>query len=363
MRSVAPFLASALAATLLGVEVPAARAQFVPAPRDRAAANAAAAGSQAAARAGAAAGYRQGVYNASYLAPNPYTIETPASGYLHGGADVIRAQSEYLIGEQQAALTKEQVRQSKVDTRRRQFDEFHYERANTPTVEEERELARMQQVQRSRNNPPVTEIYSAKALNDLLVDLQKSAAPAFAGPMIPLNAAQLKQINVTSGTTAGNIGPLKSGGALQWPYELTGKEFATQREVIDRRLPQAVQQAMSGRVESDILRALTDAVDTLQRDLKAQVTKITPNDYISAKRYLNELDEAFKKLRDPNVANYYNGAYAAQGNTISELLQYMTSQGLRFAPANRGSEPAYLSLHRSLATFDTSLVQLTTRPQ
>jgi hypothetical protein len=306
-------------------------------------------------------GYHQGAFTTSYLPPNPYTIETPAGGYLRGGADVIRAQSEFMKGKQEAALTREQVRQSKVTTRRQQFDEWQYERANTPTVEEERERVRLQEVQRSRNNPPVTEIYSAKALNDLLTDLQKNLPPSFPGPAIPLDPATLGQINVTSGTTAGNIGPLKNGGALQWPFELTGKEFTTQRDMIDRRLPQALQQAASGRVDPTILRALTDGLAGMQQELKRQITKMTPNDYISAKRYLNELEESFKKLRDPNIGNYFNGTWTAKGNNVTELLQYMTAQGLKFAPANRGAEPAYTSLHRSLATFDNTVVQIATR--
>ena len=43
---------------------------------------------------------------------------------------------------------------------------------------------------------------------------------------------------------------------------------------------------------------------------------ISSTDYVRAKRYVTELEDATKVLQDPNVANYF-GKWAAQGNDVA----------------------------------------------
>jgi hypothetical protein len=45
---------------------------------------------------------------------------------------------------------------------------------------------------------------------------------------------------------------------------------------------------------------------------------------------------------------------------VGELVQQMTREGLRFAPAVSGDEPYYTSLHRALVDYDMGMAQLTT---
>src|SRR5579859_5982181 len=60
---------------------------------------------------------------------NPYVqYNGPVGGYLSGAADVINSQGQFLTSTQQAYLTREQVRQAKIDSQRKQFDENLYER-------------------------------------------------------------------------------------------------------------------------------------------------------------------------------------------------------------------------------------------
>jgi hypothetical protein len=40
---------------------------------------------------------------------------------------------------------------------------------------------------------------------------------------------------------------------------------------------------------------------------------------------------------------------------VGELVQQMTSQGLRFAPSVTGGEPAYTALHQALVTYTLSM--------
>jgi hypothetical protein len=271
-----------------------------------------------------------------YPVPTAYgSFGDPYGGYLSGAAQVINAQGGYLKDVQQAYLMKEQASQAKIQTKRAAFDEWMYERANTPTLEEQRENERLQNVLRSRNVPPATEIWSGKALNDILQDLQQRGPGAMAGPPIYLNQELLKEVNVTVGTTTAGLGVLKNDGKLEWPLALT--------------------QAQKGAVNPKTLNDLIAAVNKLSAQLKDNAANIEPNQYIRSKRYLNDLNGSLVTLQDPNATKYFSKQYVAQGNTVAELVQFMTAQGLKFAPATPGDEAAYNMLQRALADYDAAV--------
>jgi hypothetical protein len=295
----------------------------------------------------------------SYVPYSPYVGQyyNPQNGNLYGAAQVINASSGYMTAVQQANLGKEQVKRAKLDNKRAAFDEWRYEQKNTPTLEEEREQFRQQQLRRSLKDPPVTEIWSGKALNDLLLQAQTLEAARVQGPNVYLSPAVLNQINVTDGTTSAGIGVLKNGGQLDWPFTLQAPEYASLRKRTDELAAAAVKQAASGRVAFDTIQGLMTTQKKLQAALKANIVQLSPNDYIQAKRFLNDLDEATKVLKSPNVANLVTGKWSAQGQTVAELVQNMTSQGLRFAPAVVGQEAAYTTLHRALANYESSMAQ------
>ncbi len=293
---------------------------------------------------------------------NPYAVQYngPAGGYLSGGADVINAQGQFMINTQQAYLEQQKVKQSKLDTKRKGFDEWQYERANTTSLEDEREFSRVQFAQCSLRNPPVTEIWSGAALNAILQDIQVRRVQ---GPPVPIAPGVLGQINFTSGATgsAGSIGLFKNGGKLDWPPALQDPPFTAPCQEIGKLTQTVYAQAQGGGLDSPTIRRLGKAVDGLERDLRGQVAKVEPNEYIAAKRYLHELQGGVKQLYDPNVLNNFNGKWQFQAATVGQLVNEMTAQGVKFAPAVSGQEPAYQSMHWSLATFDTPVNQMQTQ--
>ncbi|HEV3263467.1 MAG TPA: hypothetical protein VG013_41915, partial [Gemmataceae bacterium] len=56
-----------------------------------------------------------------------------------------------------------------------------------------------------------------------------------------------------------------------------------------------------------------------------------------------------------NISNYVTGKWSAQGRTVGELCWNLTRSGLQFAPANRGDEPYYTSLYRSMVDYVVGL--------
>jgi hypothetical protein len=274
-----------------------------------------------------------------------------AGGYLSGGASVINAQGNMMVQQQQAFQMKEQYHQMKIDTRRKQLDEQLYERAVKPTEEDDRERARLEQVRRARNNPPPTEIWAGKALNELLLAIQQQQAKGVQGPNVPLQPNLLQHINVTGGQTGGSIGLLRNGGKLDWPFTLRTSDYDSDRKNMDKLALAAYNQAGSGQVDADTIQGMTNEVNTLMGQLKSNIDNISANDYIKAKRYLNDMNGTITALQDPNVANYVNRKWTAQGNNVAQLTQEMGQQGLRFAPATPGDESAYTSLHTRMVAY------------
>jgi hypothetical protein len=288
-----------------------------------------------------------------YFPYNPYGYGDAYGGYFSGAADVINAQGQYLINNQQAFLLREKVRSAMIDNKRKTFDEWLYERANLPSLNDQREKAQEEEVRRSLNSAPLTEVWSGKTLNDLLTHVQQLRDKGYDGPDVPLSSDLVNQINVTSGAGGGNPGLLKDVGNLSWPVGLQNLQGATElRKQVDTLLLEATKQAAAGRLDAGTITELERVLTRLRNDLVGQVNNFGFQSYTEAKRFLRELDDAVALLKRPDAAQYLNGKFSAQGKNVKDLVQYMSSNGLRFAPAVSGQEAAYSALQNALVQYD-----------
>jgi hypothetical protein len=289
--------------------------------------------------------------------PMPYYGygESPLGGYMRGTADIVSAQGKWMVSLQQASQLKEQNRQSIIETRRKSFDEYFFERKNTPTFESDREAFNNQQLQRSLNNPPESEVWSGQALNDVLADLTKmDKDKGLKGPAVPLDEDLLRRINLAAGSGNGNAGLLKNDARLTWPLAMRDEAYKTDRELINSLAPEAVHQAVNGRVDAGTLKELNSAAQRLRKTLADNIGDMTTGQYTDASRFLGYLDDAIRVLGRPDAGDYFTRRYSAQGRDVAELVRNLTAKGLRFAPATPGDEAAYLALYRALATYDRS---------
>jgi hypothetical protein len=286
---------------------------------------------------------------------------SPVGNYLNGLANVTTANAQALVTTQAARQASFQADAAQLDLRRRLFDQMRYERMNTPTPEDIRQHEQQMALRRARNMPPQTEIWSGAALNALFQNIQQTQAASGAfGPSVPLDPALLKRINLTTGTT-------RSGGSmlaerLRWPLPLAVERYDAEREQIEKLVKEAVAQVEKyGNAEARTLVALRGAIQALQARSDADITRMTPSDSIRSDRFLGELRDAVRVLEQPNAANFFNGRFAAKGNTVGELVQHLTQNGLKFAPANEGDEASYTSLYNALLTYDAGLMRLVSR--
>lgn len=297
----------------------------------------------------------------------PYfpTFIPPYAGALFGVAAVTTANAQYQLIIQQARLQSQYANQAGLDTRRRLFDQIRYERMFMPTPEDIRTAEMATTLKRSRNNPPPVEIYSGDALNSLLDHLKKMEGMGVRGPMQAIDDDVLKRINVTAGN-GGNVGllkDLKDGGKLQWPLALQRPDFAKVREILDTLFTEAVQQVKFGNeVKVNIKKDIQAALQLLNEKLNQLNNEMSIAESIEARRYVNQLNAAFKALDDTQVASFFNGKFAAQGKTVGDLVKYMAANGLIFAPATQGDFAAYKALQGAMAAYADNVDQLANRP-
>jgi pSer/pThr/pTyr-binding forkhead associated (FHA) protein len=286
----------------------------------------------------------------------------PAGSRLNGIANVRTATGQYYQQVQQARLLNEQVFSAQIDNRRKLLEERRYEKSLIPNPEDVRMAEMAGELRRSRNEPPPTEVWSGKAMNDLFNSIKRTQLTGLRGPTIPLDEDQVRQLNLITGTTAGNVGLLKNGGNLEWPFvfkmKAVDKLFEGDRKTISDLAQRIAREGAAGQLSDDAVGKFGEAVTVLGEKVDEQVKEMTPTQFVQASRYVNELKGAVKALQqDANVLNQFNGKYQPRGKTVSDLVDMMISNSLKFAPASRGAEPAYSAVYRALLSYDLALSQ------
>jgi hypothetical protein len=207
------------------------------------------------------------------------------------------------------------------------------------------------------NDPPLTEIWSGEALNSLLRNAQQMAARKVVGPNVPLDEETISKININSGRAGVNFGIIKNEGKLTFPVALRAltpeKESKDLRDYLQNLTQDAFSKAKErGEVDGGTIRELERTVAGLEKMLLKNVGDMPFSDYSEGKRYINQLNDGIKALREPNIGDFAAGKMKLKGNTVGDLVDYMTRNGLQFAPAVPGEENAYVALHRWLVTFN-----------
>ena len=293
---------------------------------------------------------------------NPYSsYSDPYGGGLRGAADALKAQGTFEKDFQQARLLNQEVERSKVDTRRKIYDEWLYERANTPTLVDQEERVRKLETRRALGGMPLSEVLSGYALNTLLDDLKKRGNGSARDISGPIDPEILKHINVTSGSSAGNVGalkPLREGAPLNWPLPLQDGAYRDEVRRLNQRAAEAVMLVQNtGQVDPGTLNDMREDLRRLRLKVSARIDDLSPSQSIQANRFLHQLSDAVTALAEPDIASYFTDQFAARGATVPELVDHMARKGLRFAPAVGGDEAAYSALYDSLAAYDSHAAQ------
>jgi hypothetical protein len=298
-------------------------------------------------------GYGPAGYGISYPAE-----AGPGLGYgaaLQGLAGYTRAEGKYRGEVQSARITREQSRQAALETQKRRIQFEQWYDSVRPTAPGMIAAERAAEVELARTRPGEAEVLSGRALNVLLKSIQ-SAGSLDRGPNVGLAESTLEHVNVTGGTSAGNVGLLKDGVKLAWPETLQEARFATVSKRLTRNLQLAVSTLKDHEpVPSATMKDVRGDFRALNDKLNESADDLSPSQYIEARRFLNQLGASIKALADPRAANYFDDAWKARGKNVAELVAHLTWEGLTFAPAAPGDEPGYRALYQALRAFEGGL--------
>jgi hypothetical protein len=168
-------------------------------------------------------GYGSGVGGGpiTYPAPgygyNPYSYGYGAgAGYGFAGsaysglANLTNAYGQYAQDYQKARMLNQEVERSKIRTRMMILDELRAIEASRPKADDVRKYNLERDLARARKLASITDILSAKSLNDLLTPVKAAITKGQRGPALPLDQDLMQRINVTP-NKALNIGLVKTG--------------------------------------------------------------------------------------------------------------------------------------------------------
>jgi hypothetical protein len=288
-------------------------------------------------------------YSATYNLPpgaqqDPYGLGTVPRGWALG--------QEAEIQLRKARLLNQEVDRSKVDTRRKIYDEWLYERAGTPTLAEDHERSAMLERRRAAPGAPLSEVLSGRALNTALDDLTRNPGRNVKQGSAPIDPEVLRQINMTSRGGGGSVGvlrPVRAGAALNWPPALQDPAYQNEVGRLNQRAAEAVMLVWkTGQVDAGTLNDMRDDIRRLRSKVNDRINDLTPSQFIEANRFLNQLSDAVTALAQPDVADTFTDQLAARPRTVPDLVRFMAEKGLKFAPAVGGDEAAYSALYNSL---------------
>jgi hypothetical protein len=283
-------------------------------------------------------------------------VSDPVSGYFNGLANLTSAYGQYAQDYQQARLMNQDVERSKMATRRALIEQQMWEQPLQPKAEDVRRYQMEMDLRRAMNSPPITDIISGSALNILLKNIQAWQAKGAYGPMIPLDQDTLRSINIV--TSAGtSLAMFKSGSKVSFPFVLRDTPFDEDRQKIQDGVTKALAEVEMNELSPATMRGLKGAMTSLDAKLTRMAPDMSIPDGIAATRFMQEMNTSIGALLRTTEPGSSSGKVAAQGRSVGDLVQYMTTKGARFAASLAGEEGAYRSMHQSLVAYSNGLLQ------
>ncbi len=292
-------------------------------------------------------------YDTPYI--NPYQPYVDAGSVLRGQADVMRAYGTVITSQEQARIIREQALQEKLNTRKKKFDLDMYIKANTPTFTEEQSKIAKMTLKRIQTNSSEPEIVNGKALNLLLDDMRKYPGKRAAVEPFALSEDVLGHLNVTKGTTS--LGILRNRGEFAWPIVFQEYFPPEQLTLIENQAKSLVKNAEQGKpLNVNVLKDMRLEVDKVRDQLFKKINEIPPTQYLEAKRFLNDFDEARMAIeRGEALTQVVYQKWTGGGKNLQQLVDYMIANGMRFTPSTLGDEFAYRAVYSGMVALDVGL--------
>jgi hypothetical protein len=299
--------------------------------------------------------------------------------------DSIRAQAQYLqaMGDYQESIGIARIyhaQAAEMEIRNhaewvktyfelKELNKAYYLKEHPPFIDRQ---ARIQQVLRSRHvrNPhlDLEGDISDETLNWYLHELGATVqaagalgarrADGFADEH--LSAREVSTIVLADGARRGNVRAVfhaDEARALdtKWPFILLAPEFEADRTAFERARETAVQemaQQQAIRYETGLeLKESTDRLRFSLERLYPKQRRANPKDwqdYQTSLLFINGLALAIDRVNAAQDGRLFDGSLRFRGDTVSDLIRHMCSNGLEFAPAGPDGQPTYRKLYLAM---------------
>jgi hypothetical protein len=197
------------------------------------------------------------------------------------------------------------------------------------------------------------EVASGEALNHILAAIQareaKGAKPVPAAYLPPNLMAEVR----FGGTPAGEaLNLLRSANRLQLPAAFDADALQGTKEALQRDFAAVAAPLLAGKpVDQAKVTKLAQTVKEAQQKLPAVTRELPFHEAADARRFVMQMEATAKVLKEAGSSALVNPKWATEGTNVADLVKHMTKHKLRFGRADRGSEEAYLALHRALAGY------------
>jgi uncharacterized protein len=142
---------------------------------------------------------------------------------------------------------------------------------------------------------------------------------------------------------------LRAGGQVEWPIALRGK----QQQKIDKLLASTYDAAVKNTLEPKQMKELRTEMKNLREDMRKKCAndEIESSSYMRALDFYHALEKSIDALERPDARKELAGAYSPRARNVQELVDFMTDNGVKFAPATPGDETAYQATHDAFVRY------------
>jgi hypothetical protein len=266
------------------------------------------------------------------------------------------AANQRMIGNAQMTT----IRNNDAEPRKMVFDQWAYEKLGVAALKDLAVKDAPPELQKALSITDEGDIVSGEPLNHILVAsvaLEKKGAKA-AGVALPPDL--LSEVNFGGSASAEALNTLRHAGKLQFTSLFESDKMRVVRDDLEKALSAVAVTASTGKPVNQVtLARLTDEVQRA-RDKVSLVSRDKPfEEALAARRFLNDLDNVAKVLKDNSMAGLLDARWATEGSTVPDLIRHMAKYKVLFGPAPRdgsGAE-AYVAMHKGLAAYHAVLSQ------
>jgi len=205
--------------------------------------------------------------------------------------------------------------------------------------------------QRVLKNPGERDIQNGDALNAILTQLNDPRIHSTSLRLIntPIPAKAIKEIPFENASEAVTISLHQLTGEGVWPLALQGETFAPERQAYQDAINRAVKEDEAGQLSPQTIQDVNLAAGQLRAKLEAN----KPADrrlYLEAVNYIKALYGMARMLEKPQVDKIIAELDSVKDTTLGNLLGFMHTYNLRFAPATTDAQRAvYTNLYPAMA--------------